>query len=241
MQQTLDLTHTPGKSFDHFICESNLAAKHKLQFFLNSPDLNTCVIRGQQGHGKTHLLAASCTMLSERGEQACFLSMKHPHLIDSLIQQSHFASLICIDDAQLAQQSPEHELLLFRLFNLSEQYGSKLLWSINHFQAQPFERKDLNSRFSSMLALDLCPYALSEMQLILKHYIIQSQIVISDEACALLLKEYTRNLSALISKLKEIDAYASSHKKKITQKICRDLIGSDLHQLDASNENIEKP
>ncbi|MDC3180579.1 DnaA/Hda family protein [Gammaproteobacteria bacterium] len=232
MQQTLDLINTPGKTFDNFICDSNAACAHKLKFFLLSQDVNTCAIRGQSGYGRTHLLAAACAELAKQGQHACFISMKQPHKIESLIQQAHWAQLICIDDIQLATRSSEHEMLLFRLFNFSEQYGAKLLWSINCFDAKPFERKDLNSRFSSMLHLDLKPNTISEMQLILKHYALQSQIVISDEACALLLKEYTRNLSALISKLKEIDAYASSHKKKITQKICRDLIGSDLHQLD---------
>ena len=160
------------------------------------------------------------------------LSLKHPHKVERLISGNLHAALICIDDINLAFGNEELELLLFKLYNHVEQVGSKLIWACTNFEPHPFQRKDLNSRYRAMLSLQLSPYTLPEAELILKHYILQSQIAISDEACRLLLREYSRNLSALISKLREIDAYASSHKKKITLKICRDLIGGDLHQLD---------
>ena len=232
MQQILDLIHNPEKSFENFICESNADIKHKLSFFLNSQDLNTCIIRGQQGHGKTHLLAACCIETSNKGQQAYLLTLKQPGTIENMLKHDKWADLICIDDVQLAVGNENLELLLFRIYNKAEQTNSKLIWATSDLAQKPFSRKDLNSRYCAMLLLELNPYTIAEINLIVKHFILHSQIVISDDACKLLVKEYTRNLSALISKLKEIDAYANSQKKKITLKICRDLIGGDLHQLD---------
>lgn len=231
MQQTLDLLTNPEQSFDNFIGLTNDEVKRKINFFLRSNDMHHCVIKGLKGSGKTHLIAACCHQITAHGEKACLINLKRPQHIENLLKKETLPQLVCIDDTQLATNNKELEVLLFRLYNHIEQSGKKMIWASRDFNLSPFSRKDLNSRYSAMLSLELHPNSPEENYLIIKHFIQQSQIVISNEACQLLIKEYNRDLSALTNKLKEISAYACSHKKKITLKICRNLIGYDLHQL----------
>ena len=156
----------------------------------------------------------------------------HPIAIEQIIHYESKLNLICVDDIHLGTEKPELEHLLFRLYNYAEQRNIHMIWAINHGDVSPFSRRDLNSRLKAMLSIDLLPYTPAQTLAILMQHLQNSQSSLSQEVCQLLIHQYTRNLTDLINKAKEIEQHACSQQRKVTLKMCKELIGHDLHQLD---------
>ena len=230
LQQTLDLTIPSQRTFNSFICDTNKEAKTMLSFYVKNPSESMIIIKGDAGTGKTHLLHAACHLYQASGRKASFVSVKNPAHLEALLSRPLSGELVCIDNVHLAAQHDDLEHLLFRIYNHAEMAGCKLVWSMQ--KSHQFSRKDLLSRQQSMLAIELLPYTPDETHAILLQYLSLSQSYIAPEICTLLIKKYTRNLSLLIGKLKEIEQYACSTQKKVTLKMAKELIFSDLHQLD---------
>ncbi|MCP8352148.1 DnaA ATPase domain-containing protein [Candidatus Synchoanobacter obligatus] len=231
LQQTLDLSITSTKTFDNFTCPTNSDAKKMLEYYIKNPSESMIIIEGNQGTGKTHLLLAACHFFQQSGRRASFIPLRNPADIEMFFSQPIAGDLICIDDVHLATKHSDLEHNLFRLYNHAELSGSKLIWSKSS-QCQ-FQRKDLQSREQSMLSIQLLPYTPNETYQILMQHLEQSQSTISGDICQLLIKDYTRNISKLLCKLKEIEAYAHSTQKKVTMKMARELIQADIHPLTA--------
>ena len=230
LQQTLDLSIKSQRTFESFICQTNMEAKRMLEFYIKNPSDTMIILKGDTGTGKTHLLHAACHLYQQSGRHASYIPMRNPADIESLLTRPLSGELVCIDDVSNASTHDDLEHLLFRLYNHAELAGCKLIWSMN--KKQEFARKDLKSRQQAMLAIELIPYSLEEVHQIIMQYIHHAQSQITEDACKLLTKNYTRSIPKLISKIKEIEAHACSVQRKVTLKMVRDLISSDLHQLD---------
>ena len=230
LQQTLALSITSQKTFNNFIGYTNAETKDMLMFFLRNPNENLLMISGDSGVGKTHLLHAACHFYQEQGMDASFTSFTHPTDIEALLNKRLAGSLLCIDNIDLSPESPELEKLLFRLYNHVELEGCKMILGMN--KNPIFTRKDLESRVSSMLSFKLLPYAPEEILNILLEHLQQSQSRMSPEICKMLIKEHSRSISKLISKINEIEEHACSLQKRVTLKMAKELIDADLHQLD---------
>lgn len=229
LQQTLDLTIPNQRTFDTYICQTNQEAKNMLAFHINNPSESMILLKGAAATGKTHLLHAACHLYQLSGKKASFIPMKNPIDLEALLERPLTGELICIDNVDKAATHSDLEHLLFRTYNHAEMAGCKLIWSA---QSTPnFVRKDLTSRQQSMLSIDLMPYRPDEILNIIEQYVALSQSLIAPEICELLTKRYTRNLSQLIGKIKEIEQYACAVHKKVTLKMAKELIFSDFHQL----------
>ncbi|MEC7030246.1 MAG: DnaA/Hda family protein [Pseudomonadota bacterium] len=230
LQQTLDLTQNSQKTFDNFICPTNIEAKKMLAFYVSNPSDSMIVLKGDTGTGKTHLLQAACHQYQLSGRIASYVPLRNPADIEALLSRSLAGELVCIDGVHTASLHDDLEHTLFRLYNHAEMAGCKLIWSM-HKNCE-FTRKDLVSRKQAMLSIELLPYNPDEILQILEHRVSRDQLFIPKEVCAFLIKNYTRNINQLISKAKEIEQYAYSVQKKVTLKMAKSLIFSDLHQLD---------
>lgn len=230
LQQTLDLSIKSQRTFENFICKTNMEAKKMLEFYIKNPSDTMIVLKGDTGTGKSHLLHAACHLYQQSGRQASYIPMRNPADIELLLTRPLSGELVCIDDVHNATLHDDLEHLLFRLYNHTELAGCKLIWSMN--KKNQFSRKDLMSRQQAMLAIELMPYSPDEVYQILLQHLNAIQSPMPEEVCGLLLKSYTRNLPKLISKVKEIEEHACSLHKKVTLKLAKELISSDLHQLD---------
>ena len=230
LQQTLDLSIKSQKTFENFICPTNMEAKKMLEFYIKNPSDTMILLKGDHGTGKSHLLHAACHLYQLSGRHASYIPMRNPADIESLLSRSLTGELVCIDDIHNALLHDDLEHLLFRLYNHVELAGCKLIWSMR--SKIEFARKDLKSRQQSMLAIELFPYSIDEIHLILLNYLRSTQSQIPEDVCKVLIKNYTRSLPKLINKMKEIEEHACSLQKKVTMKMAKELISSDLHQLD---------
>lgn len=230
LQQTFDLSIKNNRTFDNFICSANLEQKNMLLFFLNHPTEKTILLSGETGTGKSHLLHAACHHFQSQGGKASFVSLKHPTTISALLSAKLTNTLVCIDDVHLAENHIDLENLLFKLYNHAELENCLLIWSTQ--KSTPFSRKDLQSRLQSMLSIQLKPYPPNDVLAITLQYLALTQSSIPSTVCEFLIKNYSRNIPKLISKLKEIEEHACSIQKKITLKMAKELIYKDLHQLD---------
>lgn len=229
LQQTLDLSIHNKKTFDNFICTSNLNQKNMLMFYLQKPSEKMILLTGDPGCGKTHLLHAACHYFQNLGKFAAYISLKNPTEIESLLTRKLNNTLICVDDIHLAKDHSDLEHLLFKLYNHAELEGCLLIW------AQQSEgnvsRKDLQSRLQSMLRIGLNVYPPNEILAILLQYLQVNQSSISPAICEYLIKHYTRNVSQIIRKIKEIEQHALSIQKKVSLKMAKELT-EEFHLLD---------
>ncbi len=230
LQQTLDLSQTSQRTFENFVCHTNIETKKMLAFYINNPSDSMIVLKGDAGSGKTHLLKAACHEYQLSGRIASYIPMRNPADIESLLSRPLAGELVCVDGVHAAALQDDLEHALFRLYNHAEMEGCKLIWSMH--KTCHFSRKDLISRQQAMLAIELLPYSPNEILKIMEHHINHDQLFIPKEVCDFLIKNYTRNINQLISKAKEIEQYACSIQKKVTLKMAKSLIFSDLHQLD---------
>lgn len=231
LQQTFDLSIKNKKTFDNFICYTNHAPKDMLKQYLDQSPGSMILLFGEYGSGKTHLLRAACYHYQSLGGKATYISLKRPTEIEKLLTRKLSDTLVCIDDIHLAAGHTDLEHILFKFYNHAEIEGCTLVWAQQ--TTDPFLRKDLQSRLHAMLKIDLKSYTPTEILSILLQYLRETQSSIPASICEHLIKHYTRNIPRLLSKLKEIEDHAHSLQKKVTLKMCKELI-EDLHQLGES-------
>lgn len=230
LQQTLELSIKSQKTFNNFLGASNADKKDMLMFFLRNPTENLLLLVGDNGVGKSHLLHAACHLYQEQGMSASFISFNYPTDIEALLNQKLSGKLICIDDIDLSSGHSDLENMLFRLYNHAELEGCKMIWGMK--KSAIYTRKDLQSRVSSMLSIELMPYSPDEtLEILMGHLtLIQSHIPI--DVCKLLIQKHSRHISRLISKVREIEQHSCLVQKRVTLKMVKELIDEDLHQLD---------
>jgi|GEM_PF-6293096 DnaA family protein len=231
LQQTFDLSIRNKKIFDNFSGHSNIKQKEMFVHYLSTRTENMILLFGESGSGKSHLLQAACHFYQHHGGKATYASLKRPTDIETILLRNLNGLLICIDDVELAQGHLELEHLLFKLYNQVELAGCLMVWGKQ--SNIPFSRKDLQSRSQAMLKIQLLTYPPAETLMLLEQYLIETQSSIPLPICEYLIKNYTRNMTKLLIKIKEIEEHAYSLRKKITLKMCKELI-EDLHLLDES-------
>jgi DnaA family protein len=217
-QLTLRLSPQEIYHFDNFLF-ARAETEQALSAFCQLDNLGFVYLYGEQGTGKSHLLIACAERVQQQGFRVIYLSLKElmqtaePAVLESLEQ----ADLLCLDDLEAVAGHNDWEVALFHCFNrLHDSKGHLLVASENNPAQSRIQLPDLCSRLATGLVYQLTNMTDTQKQQAL---ILQSQkrgLTMSTEVAQYLLRNYGRDMPALMAVLAQLDRASLQAKRKLT-------------------------
>ena len=213
------------KTFDNLFFEQNknsLIIKNIQEIFKNKE--NQIYIYGKKSLGKTHILYSACNYFDNKKCVYLPLSEKKFFLPDIFDGFENY-DLICIDDIENIFGDKEWEFAMFVLINKVLEKSKKIIFTSSDMPNKNLiNLKDLESRLSWSLLLDIKEPDDSLKEKILKKTILEYEYNISEDICLFLLKNRNRDLDSLLEKIHYIGEYSLSLNKKITNKNVKSIL-----------------
>ena len=94
-----------------------------------TPALPPLFVWSGTGHGRTHLLQASCALAGEAGRRAGYLPLGEPWLDPAMVAGLESLDLVCLDDVDAVLGREPWERALFGLYNDLQERGGNLVFS----------------------------------------------------------------------------------------------------------------
>ena len=183
---------------------------------------------GSDATGKTHLATAAAKMANDNGLAAAFIPLSKatelsPEMLDDIEQME----LICLDDIHAIAGNRSWEEALFHLFNRAKEHGSNLIITSD---SSPFSLQinlpDLVSRLASGSSYRLAPLDDTAKITLLIDKAKERGMDLSPDTASYILKNYSRNISSLLSFLDQLDQASLAAQRKLTIPFVRDQLGS---------------
>lgn len=173
---------------------------------------------GEEGSGRTHLMQAVCAQAGAAQLTAVYLPLTElisytPEIVEDL----HSLDIICLDDIDKIAGNAAWEEQLFYLYNQLLLHKKFLLVSAKtapkHLNMQ---LPDLKSRLSSGLIYQLKSLSDADKRKVLQLHAVQRGLNLEDEVADYMLSHYSRDLTHLLTMLKELDIASLSSQRKLT-------------------------
>jgi DnaA family protein len=182
---------------------------------------------GPPGTGKTHLLQGACRAAAARGAQALFLSLGHPGMEPSVLEDLEVAELIALDDVHAIADDSAWERELFSLYNRLREAGRRLLVSADAPTAGlSIALPDLRSRLGWGPAYRLRPLDESACALLLRQAAAQRGLVLADDSVDYVLRRCPREPRGLLEVLAELDRASLARKRRPSLALVREVVNA---------------
>lgn len=182
---------------------------------------------GETGHGKTHLLHATCALAHATGRRTLYLPLTTPPANDADIFDGLDAfDLVCLDDVDVIAGNPGLETALFHAFNRLSQKRGHLLTSARTPPAQlAIALPDLKSRLAWGVALRLNPLADDDKLAALTARAQQRGLDLPQVVGRFLLTRCPRDLPSLWALLDRLDQASLAAGRPLTIPFVKTLLG----------------
>jgi DnaA family protein len=224
-QIPLPLMPLRDSRFENFVSGPNQAVVEALKHMPDEPASNI-FLSGAQGSGKTHLLNALCVETRERQGRAFYLALgRLPKGAIASLQGLENLDLVCVDDLHVIAGDIAWEEALFHCFNrIREANGRLLVSSRERLSALKLGLPDLASRLAWGLRLQLLPLQDDDKLEVIKSHVDALGIDLPEDVQQYLLKYHDRSVDALIHTVENLYHAASSHKRRITIPLVREVL-----------------
>ncbi len=181
---------------------------------------------GSEDTGKTHLITAAAKRADEKGLATAFIPLSQaqelsPEMLDHIEQMD----LVCLDDVHYIAGDRVWEEALFHLFNRVREQGANLIITSDCGPSSlPIHLPDLVSRLASGTSYRLEPLDDSNKKELLIDKARERGMELMPETAGYILKNHSRNISALLELLDRLDQASLAAQRKLTIPFIRDLI-----------------
>jgi DnaA family protein len=212
--------------FKHFFWQNNTVLREAL---LSSLDLKPQTERifylwGESGCGKSHLLQASCQLISP----CAYLPLKEllplgPDILENLEE----LSLIAIDDCELIAGHPEWEEALFHCYNkvLAQEKTRLLFASSKPLATLNIQLPDLLSRLQATMVFQVLPLDETACLALLEERAQQQGLEMPEEVKHFLIRRFPRNSRQLLEIFETLDKAAWQAQRRLTVPFVKKILG----------------
>jgi DnaA family protein len=213
----------PFDKFNRYDIDSFLPGKNQdvlgqLNELVRDTTSKNILIWGLVGTGKSHILQAMCTAITNNNKSAAYIPLTEINdLSPGMLEGLEGMDLVCVDDIDCLAGISEWEQAMFHLFNrIRDSKGCLLISAGQNPKNLLINLPDLKSRLSWDLVYRL--ELLDETSLFeaLKIRANQRRFDLPDEVVDYLFKRVSRDPHHLFNLLDDIDKASISEKKKIT-------------------------
>jgi len=182
-----------------------------------------CVLWGQPGSGKTHLLQALC----QAAPSALYLPLKQlkdygPEVLDGLAGQP----LLVLDDLDVVVGERAWEERLFQLCNTAlTSQGKVCCASTRSPAALTFTLADLRSRLQLAVTFEVQPIDEATRAILLQQLAKRRGMELKSDVAEYLLSRHQRDLPALIAVLDQLDRSSLAERRRLTIPFIKDQLG----------------
>lgn len=211
MQQIpLNLRLRDSATFENFVVGPNQTAAIYLQNF--SP--GGIFLWGQPGTGRTHLLNASCHQLGN----SVYLPLREAtHLSPEMFSGLDSVACVCIDDVDAIAGQRMWEEALFHLYNHMEAHQTRLILTANTIPSHlNLTLPDLTSRLNACMRFQILPLSDTDKLVVLQQRARAKGLELSEEVGNYVLNHYSRDLSALLTLLDQLDHASLASQRRLT-------------------------
>ena len=225
MQLFFDFPVNPEYSFENFVtCSGNLTALGFAKRLLDSGSgENLLYLHGDDGSGKTHLLAAIGRELGAQVIAVSDLGKESGGLQSEVVRG--FPALL-LDDLQLLADDADLRIALWQLFNDFYSTGRKVVATAT-LPPKELESLDphLKSRFMWGLVAKLDISDDDSRRMILQKLADDRQIILPEDVSSYLLVHLPRAIPPLAEAIDRIKRHSFATQRKISLKLAREVLG----------------
>lgn len=173
---------------------------------------------GPPTSGKSHLLQAACHAEQQQGNIAYYIPLAQMKSYGPEVLEGMEAStLVAVHGLQSVAGDEDWEQALFHLFNRCRERDTRMLFSAS---GVPHELglglADLVSRLMWGPVFQLSPLDDEQKQLFLQEYALRKGLELPQESAAFLLRQVSRELTALLALLDELDVASLAAQRRLT-------------------------
>lgn len=247
-QVTLDLARAPTASFEHFYAGPNAKLLEILQDAVarlvclggahaggpaaSPPLLESVVLCGDRGSGKTHLLNA-CAHLAQTHGMAVMhwqvqssLNPRDPSALSAELEFNAAWRLMVIDDVHL--MSEQDQATAFNWFVNASAPGDHttrmVLMSSDQNVGALAIREDLRTRMAQGLCLELKTLDEQACRTVLIEQARLRGLVLKADVLDFMMTRFSRDLSNLVGWLDQLDAFSLQTQRAITIPLIKDML-----------------
>lgn len=221
-QLPLALGGLDAPDFAHFWPGADALVLARLRALAQAPGAAQVLLLGGEASGKTHLLLATCEAARAAGLDAACLPLDQLEGAD--LAEAIDAELVAVDAVDVALHDRARAEWLFAQINRQHDRGHALLLAMRRLpEAGEAVLPDLVSRLARSEKLALAPHDDAARRAILLHRAEQAGIPLDPAAADHLLRYESRDLRALLARLKQLDREALARGRRITVPLLREL------------------
>ena len=247
-QVTLDLAGAPTASFEHFYAGPNAKMLEILQDAVarlvrlggandgapasNTPLLESVVLCGDRGSGKTHLLKACAHLAQSHGiavkhwQVQSSLSSRDPSALSTELEFNASWRLMVIDDVHL--MSEQDQATACNWFVNASHPGDHttrmVLMSSDQDVGSLAIREDLRTRMAQGLCLELKTLDEQACRTVLIEQARLRGLVLKADVLDFMMTRFSRDLSNLVGWLEQLDAFSLQTQRAITIPLIKDML-----------------
>ncbi len=220
-QLNLPLTLNVKMLWQYFIGDKNQQIIAFLsELFVQS---HSCVvyIYGEKSSGKTHLLQGCAFKALEKSLSVAYIDFSQP-LPDGVLDDLENHDWVCLDNVDKLTTKQQQEL--FDLYNRTKYTRVKLIVAASSLPSEMRVFQDLKTRLSLATVFSLEALDDSGKKNIIKQRVKQRNLQIDGKIYEYLFKYYSRDLSALLSAIEQLDQASLQQKNHITIPLIKQVL-----------------
>lgn len=217
-QLTLDLRPEPHLTLENFIAGPNVELLARLRALAQPHTFEAVYLWGPPGSGRSHLLQATRAAAEAAGRRAVYVAAEEA----GADLPCPAGGLLVVDDVD--RLTPAAQLGLFRAFNSARLAGLALLLAGPQPPGGLLLREDLRTRIGQAIVYALKPLGDEEKAATLQQRAAQRGLPLDEGVVTYMLRHSSRELSALMALLDELDRAALERKRPVTVPLVRELL-----------------
>ncbi len=181
---------------------------------------------GSPGSGRSHLLAAACNLVQERGGDVAYIALaEYENLATAVTEELETRRLICLDDINKVAGNHQWEAAVFHLFNRVRDAGNLLLMTADSGPLElPCQLPDLKTRLAWGLTYRLAPLSDAGKRELLRQQATERGLELSPAAIDYLLARFPRDTKSLVHLIEKLDTAALAAQRGLTIPFLRSQI-----------------
>ncbi|MFS1539503.1 MAG: DnaA inactivator Hda [Candidatus Phlomobacter fragariae] len=227
-QLSLPLSTPDDETFASFITGENGILLEAIKSAVNQPHSSYIYFWSQQeGSGKSHLLHAACTELSQKGVAVGYVPLdKRSYFVPDVLDGMEHLALVCIDNAHCIADDVEWEIALFNLYNRILENGKSCLLITGDRPPRLIDLTlpDLASRLDWGQIYKLHPLSDEDKIQALQLRAKLRGFELSEEVSRFVLKRLDRKTRTLFTMLDELDHASIVAQRKLTIPFVKDIL-----------------
>lgn len=224
-QLPLPLQLSNHNRFSNFVPGANALIVDTLQAQINAADSEPLIVL-TGGHGKTHLLQASCYAYNAAKRRSLYLPLDLDGLQPAMLDDIEQYAFIALDNLEARLQDQLWETALYDLLNRCREQPCTIMVAMQHSPKHTdFALADCQSRLQWGPEFQLQPLSESERSTMLLLHAQHRGLSLAEEVADYLVSRCSRDEQLLMHTLEQLDAAQLAAKRSLTIPFVKQQLG----------------